>query len=141
MLPSAVCAPCHCLSAGWAIHLRFLGTLSQPPWRNFPMTHQVSLSPHVPATVVPMYRDNILWATFFGGSCLFFGTCALFGYFPGEKIGVRMFAQLAERFGAIETGLGTIMVGVILVIWILLSRPGVATDGGIGCDGGSDGGD
>ncbi|WP_299508533.1 hypothetical protein [uncultured Roseobacter sp.] len=52
-----------------------------------------------------------------------------------------MFAQLAERFGAIETGLGTLLVGLILTIWILLSRPGIAHDGGIGCNGGGDGGD
>ncbi len=103
--------------------------------------HKATLPPHVPATTDPMSHANMFWASFFGGNCLFFGTCALFGYFPGESIGVMMFAQLSERFGAIETGLGTISVGVILVIWILLSRPGVATDGGIGCDGGSDGGD
>lgn len=52
-----------------------------------------------------------------------------------------MFAQLGERFGAIETGLGTLLVGLFLTIWILLSRPGVATDGGFGCDSGGDGGD
>ena len=88
---------------------------------------------------MPIWK--IIWATFFGGSCLIFGTCALFGYFPGETIGVRMFAQLAERFGSIETGLGTLLVGLILTIWILLSRPGVAHDGGIGWDGEGDGGD
>ncbi|MEM9477762.1 MAG: hypothetical protein AAGA71_20935 [Pseudomonadota bacterium] len=52
-----------------------------------------------------------------------------------------MFAQLADRFGAVETGLGTLLVGLILTIWILLSRPGVSTDGGIDCGGGGDGGD
>lgn len=65
----------------------------------------------------------------------------MFGYFPGESIGIRMFAQLSERFGAFETGLGTILVGLIFAIWTLLSRRGVATDGGFGCDGGGDGGD
>ena len=84
---------------------------------------------------------NIIWATFFGGSCLVFGTCALFGYFPGESIGVRMFAQLADRFGAVETGVGTLAVGLVLTIWILLSRPGTSTDGGFGWDSDGDGGD
>jgi len=84
---------------------------------------------------------NILWAAFFGGSCLIFGTCALFAYFPGESLGVTMFAQLAERFGAVETGLGTLLVGLFLTIGILLSRPGGAHDGGIGFDGGCGGGD
>lgn len=88
-----------------------------------------------------MSLSNKFWATFFGGSCLFFGTCALFEYFPGESIGVRMFAQLADRFGAVETGLGTLLVGLILTIWILLSRPGVSTNGGFDCGGGGDGGD
>ena len=81
------------------------------------------------------------WATFFVGSCLFFGTCALFEYFPGESIGVRMFAQLADRFGAVETGVGTLAVGLVLTIWILMSRPGTAVDGDIGGDCGGDGGD
>jgi hypothetical protein len=88
-----------------------------------------------------MALSNKIWATFFGGSCLYFGTCALFGYFPGERIGVVMFAQLSERYGALETGVGTIFVGLVLTVWFLLSRPGVATDVGFDCDGGGDGGD
>ena len=88
-----------------------------------------------------MSLSNKLWATFFGGSCLFFGTCALFSYFPGESIGVRMFAQLADRFGTVETGVGTLAVGLVLTIWILMSRPGTAVDGGFNGDGGGDGGD
>ena len=84
---------------------------------------------------------NKFWATFFGGSCLFFGTSALFGYFPGESIGVVMFAQLADRFGAVETGVGTLAVGLVLTIWILLSPPGTSGDGGFGGDCGGDGGD
>ena len=88
-----------------------------------------------------MALSNKIWATFLGGSCLYFGTCALFGYFPGESIGVVVFAQLAERFGAVETGLGTQLVGLILTIWSLLPSYGGAHDGSLGCDSGGDGGD
>ena len=88
-----------------------------------------------------MALNNKIWATFLGGSCLFFGTSAMFGYFPGETIGVRMFAQLAERFGAFETGLGTLVVGLVFTVWTLLSPPVTSADGGFGGDGGGDGGD
>ena len=88
-----------------------------------------------------MPLSNKIWAAFFAANSLFFGTCALFGYFPGESIGIRMFAQLSERFGAFETGLGTILVGLIFAIWTLLSRPGTATAGAFDYDGGGDGGD
>ena len=100
-----------------------------------------TLPPHSPATAAPTSLSNKLWATGLAGVSLFFATCALFGYFPGESIGVRMFAQLADRFGAVETGVGTIVVGLVLTTWILMPRPGVATDGGFDRDGGGDGGD
>lgn len=79
---------------------------------------------------------------FLGGSALFFGTCALFEYFPGESIGVVMFAQLAERFGAVQTGMWSIVIGLALIIYTRVTRPGDAGgDGGFGGDCGGDGGD
>ena len=88
-----------------------------------------------------MSLSNNLWAIGLAGVSFFFGTCALFGYFPGESLCIRMFAQLSDRFGTVETSVGTIVVGLVFAIWTLLSRPGVATDGGLDCDGGGDSGD
>ena len=80
-------------------------------------------------------------AYFLGGAAVFFGTCALFEYFPGESIGVVMFAQLAERFGAVETGVWSIAVGLALLIYTFVARPGDSGDGGFGDCGGDGGGD
>jgi hypothetical protein len=88
-----------------------------------------------------MSLANKLWAIGFAAISLFFGTCALFGYFPGESNGITMFAELSERFGSFETGLGTVLVGLILAIWTLFCRSGTASADAFDYDGGGDGGD
>jgi len=87
-----------------------------------------------------MVRSNILWATGLFACSLFFGTCSFFEYFPGESIGINLFNDMSEKFGAIETGFGTIVIGTIFAVWTLLSRSEGATDIGLSGDGG-DGGD
>jgi hypothetical protein len=52
-----------------------------------------------------------------------------------------MFAELSERFGSFETGLGTVLVGLILAIWALFDRSVTASADAFDYDGGGDGGD
>ncbi len=68
-----------------------------------------------------MRLTDKIWGTCLAAFSLFYGTCALFGYFPGESLGITMFANLAERFGTAKTGAGSILVGVVAAVWVLSS--------------------